>query len=826
MRSPDRGRRGAASREGAGVDSATMPHHRLARRLQAPRSPRTRSPRTRWGWLGRGLVAVAAVWFVFGGVGAEGPVVRYDDPAAGRARLDELMGLVVDLRATLDRSAFDLDALALELAFEDEDGLVAWMEREIAFEPYAGLLRGPQGTLLARAGNALDQAVLLARLLNDVGLEARVALARLDEAGADGLLRQALRPRPAPPAIGDRAAMEAVVVRLAELLGRPSDELMLDLELTFAPPPVTDAGLVAEVVRSGDGLGDALRRGGVVLGGDAAERLREEARDYAWTEARWGPGEPWIALHPTGFVPPLGLVAETHLDGEVPEALQHRIRIEAWVERKEGERLVVESLMDPWERPIANVIGVVLDYANAPNGFATGPIGGFGIDDVLAATNFFSPSFLGRLAPGGRFFDLDGRTVAPDLAGEAAAALFQTVASGVERAASLLGGLGGQGPSEDPDDLIALVGHGLDVTLIAPGGEETSYRRWVLDRLGAAHRAAGEVVVDDGGIDVGRTLLRQHRMVVTAGALPQGYLLDRTLAGLLEGRDLYGFVLDQLARSDPDAVLDDDALGAESPVDHLLLADLFDRRLAALGDAPGYRSGPAVVILGRALQPDDTLLHSVDIVVNPRRVLVDGGDGTPVLDPAAVLRRGVWETIAEREALRDEDADRQVAAADAQGPFVLLRPGDEVDAVRFGVDAEAMRSLEADLARGHLVLLPVAPPPSGGGAWWRVDPITGTTLGITADGRGQTMTEYTIQLYDNAFTVMFAVKGISDCIGLGGTAEACCLVKAHINNVTGLGFGSVIGKAFGGAAGLSFGLTSGVLGTDFAGGMGLSCEGL
>jgi len=772
---------------------------------------------------------VVAAWLVVGGAVAEGPVVRYDDPAAARARLDELLSLVEDLRGTLDRTAFDLDALTLALAFEDEDGLAAWMEREIAFEPYAGLLRGPQGTLLARAGNALDQAVLLARMLNDIGYETRIALGRLDPSDADALLRQALRPRAAPPAIGDRAAMEAVVARLATLLDRPLEQLLHDLELSFDPPPVTDVALLAEIGRSGDALEAALRAGGVALGEGATERLREEVRDYAWTEARWGPGDPWSAIHPTGIEPGPGLQADAYLDGSVPAELQHRIRIEAWIERKEGDRLVVASVMDAWERPVANTIGVVLDYANAPNGFAVGPVGGFDLDAVLAGTNFFSPSFMGQLAPGALFFDLDGRTVAPDLAGDAAAALFQSVASGVERASSLLGGLGSSGPSEDPDDLIALVGHGLDITLIAPGGAETTHRRWVLDRLGADRRAAGEVVVDDGGIDVGRALLRQHRLVVTPGALPQGYLLDVTLAGLLEGRDLYGFVLDQVAQSDPDAVLDDDALGTESPVDHLLLADLFDRPWAAADDEAGlrvgFRDGPSVVILGRALQPDDTLLHSVDIVANPRRVLVDGAGDAPALDASAALRRGVWETIAEREALRDEDADRQVAAADAQGPFVLLRPGDDVDADRFGLGAEAVRSLQADLERGQLVLLPVAAP-SGGAAWWRVDPATGTTLGITADARGQTMTEYTIQLYDSAFTVMFAVKGISDCIGLGGTAEACCLVKAHINNVTGLGFGSVIGKAFGGAAGLSFGLTTGLLGTDFAGAMGLSCEGL
>jgi hypothetical protein len=152
-----------------------------------------------------------------------------------------------------------------------------------------------------------------------------------------------------------------------------------------------------------------------------------------------------------------------------------------------------------------------------------------------------------------------------------------------------------------------------------------------------------------------------------------------------------------------------------------------------------------------------------------------------------------------------------------------LESGDQIDAVGLGISAEAASRLSADLERGALVLL--GDTSSGqDAAWWRIDPITGTTLGITADGRGQAMVEYQIQLTDNALTIMFAIKGIKDCQGIGGTAEACCLLKAHLNNIAGLGLGGVIGAAAGSGAGLLFTLTTGVAGTDFSRGMGLQCE--
>lgn len=74
------------------------------------------------------------------------------------------------------------------------------MHEAVACQPYAGVLRGPEGTLAARAGNALDQALLLARLLVDAGYGAEVALTTLPEDAARDVLAT-LRPAGAPPGI-------------------------------------------------------------------------------------------------------------------------------------------------------------------------------------------------------------------------------------------------------------------------------------------------------------------------------------------------------------------------------------------------------------------------------------------------------------------------------------------------------------------------------------------------------------------------------------------------------------------------------------------------
>jgi hypothetical protein len=764
------------------------------------------------------MAAIAAVSF-----GAHAQQVRYDDRSAALARLDELMALLEEMRGAIDRTVFDADELAFELAFEDAETIDAWVVDHIAYEPYAGLLRGPDGTLRARAGNALDQATLLARLLGDAGYETRIALATLEDDAADRLLaRTALDPPPAPP-IGDVDALRALLVRLSEIVASSEEDLLASLEATLSPPPIRDEPLRDELRAVAEGIESALSEAGVVLGEGAATVLRDEARAYAWTQYRLGPEDPWASAHPTGFAPAAPLEPERVLEAEIPEELQHRVRIQAWIEQKRGDELTRVPVMAAWERPAANAAGVVLEYANYPNAAPGGDVGGFDLERVAEETEVFAPYFEGRLAPGAQIFDLDGRAIAPDVANNVAAGVFRAVAGAAESAAGAIGAMGSEGDGEG-DDLLALSGHGIDVTLVAPDGRETLHRRWILDRIGAERRATDTIEIAPDAPDPARAVLGRHRIMLSTGALPPGYLLDRTLERLLEARDFFAYVVGQMAEPDPAADLDEDMLGGPTGLDHLAAFDTFERTVANVAAGPGYRPAPAVLVLSERVAPagDVELVRSIDIAANPRRVLRDAEDGA--LDPGAALRRGVWETLVEREMLFDAEAGAvRLAAGDAAPPYRLLRPGDSVDATEFGLGAEAAARLSDELARGALVLLPTSPPAELE-AWWRVEPTTGAALGVTADGRGQAMVEYEIQLLDNAMTLMFAVKGLKDCQGMGGTAEACCLLKAHINNVTGLGLGGIIGKLGGAGSGLLFTMTTGVAGTDFAGGMGLSCE--
>lgn len=697
------------------------------------------------------------------------------------AQLDESMALIQELRDRIDRTAFDIEALGFELFFAEAEELTEWMRTNIAYQPYAGLLRGAEGTLLARAGNALDQAMLLASLMNQAGYEARIALGKLnDEQAAQLLASTSAAPERDYSEL--RAAFEGVAG--------------VDVDAIFDSQP--DPNRLAQTEVLSGQLIAALGGHGLDL---AAEQpwLLAEAADYAWVEYQLA-GEAWQSAHPAAqFLEGVELEAESRLESSIPEELQHRVRIEVLVESLMGQELKVQSVMPAWERPAANTIGVVIDYSNVPN--TAGEYDD--IATVIHESEFWVPTFMGGMPEGAQAFDMVGALLSPEDAANPMAGVFRSVRGGFMDAIGALGGLGG-GPQ---GEAAALTAQWLVVTLVAPGGKEREFRRTVFDRVGQEARDAGLITTNAMTIEEAQlSLLTEQRLMIFPAALPLDYLLDQFLEQMLASRPLLERAV-ALRHGVTPAVELEDALAAASPMEQILAMQLFDQGPA--GDL-SWRPEPGLLLFSDSLAgtPERaSIVSRLDIMSNARRTMGSNGAVT-------ALAQGVWETLTERDLYQDLTHNTANFGTD----FVVLQPGSRAPTT---LTAEARHNLQRDLDLGYAALLP-----SGAQTWWRVDLATGETLGVTADGRGQSMTEYTIMLYDNAFTLMFAVKSYNDCSkgNPSWEAEACCLAKAHISNIFGLGLGAGVGglasAGFGGVAGgligMAFGLVADIGGADFS----------
>ena len=101
-------------------------------------------------------------------------------------------------RSALAQDAADAESTAAEVPDvvtamaarlgHDPERIFRFVADEVRYEPYAGILRGANGTLVARAGNSADQAMLLAGLLKASDVPVRFVTGTLDDAAAETLM--------------------------------------------------------------------------------------------------------------------------------------------------------------------------------------------------------------------------------------------------------------------------------------------------------------------------------------------------------------------------------------------------------------------------------------------------------------------------------------------------------------------------------------------------------------------------------------------------------------------------------------------------------------
>jgi hypothetical protein len=466
------------------------------------------------------------------------------------------------------------------------------------------------------------------------------------------------------------------------------------------------------------------------------------------------------------------------------------------IEQRVGDKRSVTTVAGPYTRPAANLDGVLIEIFNAPN-TVTLDRSPDAMEAALERVSIFTPVLAG--VPGTRSFDLSGNTVGTDtLSMDAlgASALFETVGDATEKAANALSDLsfGPEGGSDG--ELRELTGAWIAYTFTKPGGQRQTWRRALLEPLpeGLDEDSRRKAMIAQ--------LTVHHSAMVATGRFPGDYAALRVYDRLIETEPLWDVFLASFEDRQV-AISPRDWPGAPD-LPHLGLFRLFDRASGSLGDDLLYRNAPALVVIRSGLTPDAKVFHSVDVVASPRMAL-DLSGAVPTPDPTAVLRAGVWETMAERlvDPVAGDPASGTgtmsvfAAAKQQELGFAWVRKADEVETAPLEPAGKA--ALIQDLDAGFVALLPEAPPDGlAYSAWWRVDPQTGNTLGMLSDGRGSEVTEYITDLVLVSYGMMKALKQYADCEQWGSTEEkACCLVEAHLNNIGSMSMGSVLGATFG-----------------------------
>lgn len=725
------------------------------------------------------------------------PYVLAHSEAGAKAVLDSLeeaLGALRAIRSSIDRTAFDADALGSALAFEEPADIVAWVREHVGFEAYAGVLRGPDGTLMARAGNAFDQAVLLAKLLRDAGYEAKVVEGTLSREDAALLLTGLWEPPPASAPAVDRPELAEAIATLRRL-GFDGDGLAALEGVLRGDPPRLDGELSIELSESARAQAERIRRlledaGRLPAPGADGHDLVAEAQGYAWVEYRLAADDPWETAHPafTAGVELVPVDRAREFTDTVPGDLLHTVRIESEVVVETGGSTRSVPVMAPWERPAANLAGLAVTYANLPDSLLASLETPMQLEDLEATTTFLFPTLLGGLPDGAQAFTRSGFTVPPDAATSPQAGVFETAAEKGGRAAGAIGALGGSGRQDAPQVLRRQL---LRFTVTSPDGEERVAERVIAELDGDEERFFAD-------------LTQVVTLMVDVGGVPDAYVLDRYLEKLISLEPVLRWSV--AVRDDP--ALPPPASGVDGPVDfatidQLLLFAAFSAPATVAGGerTASYRQAPAVVVHQRWGVVGDEVAAAVDVVSNPRRVVGAGPDSRATLLPAEIIEAGVWETHVEGLVL-DGFPEGQfntmaaIARAEQAGAeLVVLVPGEDTAEAIVGISDQTRAAIERDLASGYLVVVPdVFPAEETLVGWWRVDSEGWETLGVISDGRGAAVPEWLLDLagnigalgfmagflclMDHAFGARYPLgaerHSVLSCVGLavGGAASA------------------------------------------------------
>ncbi len=686
-----------------------------------------------------------------------------------------------DREAPRDRwdPAYVVDNAGIEPA-----ALLQWMRGSVVWMPYRGALRGATGVLMDRVGNSVDQALLMAELLRAAGKTVRLAHADLPPSVANeawqrvvGASKQPFQP--APSLSAEDAASAATppedVLESADLYGIDRSRVTAILGTARKDAIDMSRDLRARVEDQLARLTTAL-----ALPADSgsaaspAEGLVAIA-DHWWVQYRDGKG--WIDVDPLAAEPGVGAAlapASANYEVEaIPADLEHRVTLRMVTEQTKDGALEEGAPVEQQLRT-RDLIGKRIVLSHFPMAWPKDwpqvtP------DDVqikLRAAFLSQDQWLPML----RIGDATISRAAVRDTGEVnenptPASPFRTMmvpAMGqLAKATDTLATIGEPDEAmpateKAPDEAARaegeLTAEWLEIEFASPGAKPRKVRREIFDLIGPAQRGAGArpplVMTEDRKIARSMALLGEIELSVLPCRLSHDYAMHLAALNASANREL----LDEIS-SDPFSKLPPnymDTFGKLTPLPAGLLGFALVR-FEGNPFAGGLYVDRATVVaqhttMSRGKGGDFFANLSLDIIENgvgiDPRVAVNASQ--------ARMAQGIADTNAEMLSLRKlgqtavpNTAEAFAADGKSGRKWTALEPGDEAKVAKLGLDANLAARLALDLKAGYAVVVPQGSGPGGdsaatGPGWWRVDPATGGTLGMGAQGHGQAMVEYAI----------------------------------------------------------------------------------
>ena len=736
---------------------------------------------------------------------------RAQTRAQAAEAMDRFLKMLEAVHGHAPRESFSPDAVVRSVG-RDPAGLFGWVRDNTFWVPYQGALRGPVGVLMDRVGGSLDRAMLLAELLRAAGHKPRLMRATLSDEQARGLAGK-VRPLPTdgvePPDGANDPGFNERLRKEAARVGLEPSRLKAAMERSAVESARMAEDTAARVAEQAEAILAAVQ---AVAPPAAPPRPEPDPtvaalRDHWWVAV--DDGATALELDPLlpGAAPgkPAADIRgqAVQYDGRLPAdpALCHEVTIQITIERWTGGKREEAPVLRHTLRP-ADVLGKRVALTHMPlrwpdniNLFGEADIAGRLKELAARPTEWVPTLTVGADSVTQGSFDPAGR-VDPKPALNPTAMAGASAGKSAKDAASLLDA---DAPAEAPaGPQGVLTAEWIDFEVRAPGRPPLKSRRQLFDLVGPAVRAKGAAPPppdDARALDRSLSALGETEIFLQPCRLSQAFVDHVAVEGLLANAGPLRALARGAASGDAAA-----ATAADGPLQKLTTAPglVYTLALARGLWSPVrndvYLDRPNVLAYHQLLRQDaggrPVAYEGFDIVTND--VAVRPG----AADPRGVrVRQGVADTAAEAALARgaggtvENTSDLFASAMAADAQWETLRAGGQPAPAALQVPDDVRARIERDLAEGQVVLAPKAAAPRDGrvvAAWWRIDPHTGTTLGIGQDGWGQTAAERALVHARVMLKAMLALK----CMGsaVSGRDVAMCAAVGAVGAI-GIGVG-------------------------------------
>jgi hypothetical protein len=687
---------------------------------------------------------------------------------------------------SVPRDAFEPQALAKTLEAKPEV-FVAWVRDNTYWVPYRGAMRGPAGVLMDRVGNSLDRSLLLAELLRFSGRQVRLAHGDISAPDSKRLLAEVSAPFPAPAV--QRALVPAAFPE--EDIANYARQLRFDArQLSRA---LSDSR--ATYIKLSDEMSNRLDRQIPFLtqaaepystGSDRDVRPVSALQDHWWVQLR--DEESWVDLDATlsaeqrnaariaaketlPFDKPSG---EIPLDGQYVHEITIRVIAEQWKAGRVKESVVLEHNFRPAEligQPILFQNGPLNWELDVPRPGEGDPMEAFA-DRVLEQKEWLPNLIIGEQLITHYGVDESGELILdPASAGRS---------PGPGTVADALAGSESFGGDESaPQSDSQFTAEWIEYEIRVPGEKPSTIRRQIFDMFAGKSRAAQPI--GDPAPNYNRRLQRALNLMGSIQILPMvsrypsEFLAYQSVLQNLRNRDALVAIKKNIAEHNVAGVLEQVRRYVPTSV------RLFDLSLARFEmsrvSSEVYLDSPNILSFRRTLdvnsqnqlveeQGYDIVANSVAVSPKSRKAPFD-----------VRLSQGVADTNA--EALLIESAMSNAGSLlDLQRngtSWVVLRKAEDIDALSTNWPTETRARLAESTQAGYIIIAPKSPDMANSqhlAAWWRIDPASGTTLGIDQKGRGGAVVE------TPPLTITGALQSAAYFGFLGGTiAFNFCIAK-------------------------------------------------